>query len=88
MKSVALIMASLVTFVTSQHLTELMFNMTNDLGCAENQTFTRYPKERVCCDSFSMSDLGNGELPPNVCILESFLSDKSAPVPRCACDLG
>ena len=80
-----------------QNLTELMMDMTNGVGCGENEHFSRYKRDVFCCQDESVirrelegaSDYSKvRRLAPNVCSYGPKKTDKGAPTPRCICNEG
>ena len=67
-------------------------------GCDENQHFTRFPKEAVCCQDDQQivivtivnpnTHSVNISRPIKTCFEYSHSREKIAPTPRCVCDEG
>ena len=80
---IALIITS--THAQQKNLTELMVNMTDGVGCDENEHFGSYPLNAYCCNE-DLEDFSIKRLAPNVCWKPRIL--KNAERPRCMCNKG
>lgn len=79
---------------TSRNLTQLMMDMTNGVGCAENEHFSLSPQNAFCCE-MDRRDLRDKyakvkklPLSKNVCIPGPKSGNKMAPIPGCMCNEG
>ena len=68
-----------------------MMEMTNGVGCAENETFG-YPSDLVCCENDLTPEefkrtVHIEQLAPNVCSVFTSIA-RIAPTPECMCKEG
>ena len=85
---------SLPLIDTSRNLTQLMMDMTDGVGCAENEHFSSTPEKAFCCEidqrdrCVKYTKVKKMPSAPNVCITGTTFSNKMAPIPGCMCNEG
>ena len=79
---------------TARNLTELMMDMTDGVGCAENEHFSLSPQNAFCCEMdrrdlrVKYAKVKKLSSAPNVCKSGPNSGNKMSPIPGCMCNEG